>query len=43
MTALVGIAAVYFVLYGRSEQASSGGVEQKKLSFDFLLGLLHQS
>ena len=30
MTALVGIAAVYFVLYGRSEQASSGGVEQKK-------------
>lgn len=30
MTALVGIAAVYFVLYGRSEQASSGRVKQGK-------------
>lgn len=30
MTALLGIAAVYFVLYGRSEQASSGKVEQEK-------------
>lgn len=29
MTALVGIAAVYFVLYERSEQASSDGVRQK--------------
>jgi len=30
MTALLVIAAVYFVLYGRSEQASSGRVEQDK-------------
>ena len=30
MTALVGIAAVYFVLYGRSEQASSDKVKQGK-------------
>lgn len=30
MTALIGIAAVYFVLYGRNEQASSGKVEQEK-------------
>lgn len=30
MTALLVIVAVYFVLYGRSEQASSGKVEQEK-------------
>lgn len=30
MTALIGIAAVYFVLYGRNEQASSGKVERDK-------------
>lgn len=30
MTALIGIAAVYFVLYGRNEQASSGKVEREK-------------
>lgn len=30
MTALLGIAAVYFVLYGRAEHASSGSVERDK-------------
>ncbi|MCM1175565.1 MAG: N-acetylmuramoyl-L-alanine amidase [Blautia sp.] len=30
MTALLGIVAVCFVLYGRSEQASSGNVEQER-------------
>ena len=30
MTALLGIAAVYFVLYGRADHASSGSVERDK-------------
>lgn len=43
MTALIGIAAVYFVLYGRNEQASSGKVEREKKKICVVIDAGHGS